>query len=326
MELSLEWDKVFEKSEKVNHKKVTFKNHFGITIVADMYEPKEYNGTLPALAISGPYGAVKEQSSGLYAQEMAERGFLTIAFDPSFTGESEGEPRYMTAPDINVEDFQAAVDFLSVQDNVDENKIGIIGICGWGGMALQTACIDTRIKATIVSTMYDMSRIAGNGYFDEQDNEESRYNQRVAINNQRTQDFKNNSYALAGGVVDPLPDDAPQFVKDYYAYYKTPRGYHKRSLNSNGGWAIQTNTSLMNTRLFQYSNEIRNAVMIVHGEKAHSCYMGKDAFQNMINGSNYTDNKELVIVPDATHTDLYDQIDKIPFEKIEKFLKRYLEV
>ena len=238
MELSLEWDKVFEKSEKVNHKKVTFKNHFGITIVADMYEPKEYNGKLPALAISGPYGAVKEQSSGLYAQEMAERGFLTIAFDPSFTGESEGEPRYMTAPDINVEDFQAAVDFLSVQDNVDENKIGIIGICGWGGMALQTACIDTRIKATIVSTMYDMSRIAGNGYFDEQDNEESRYNQRLAINNQRTQDFKNNSYALAGGVVDPLPDDAPQFVKDYYAYYKTPRGYHKRSLNSNGGWAI----------------------------------------------------------------------------------------
>ena len=329
MELSLEWDKVFEKSEKVNHKKVTFKNHFGITIVADMYEPKEYNGKLPALAISGPYGAVKEQSSGLYAQEMAERGFLTIAFDPSFTGESEGEPRYMTAPDINVEDFQAAVDFLSVQDNVDENKIGIIGICGWGGMALQTACIDTRIKATIVSTMYDMSRIAGNGYFGEQDNEESRYNQRLAINNQRTQDFKNNSYALAGGVVDPLPDDAPQFVKDYYAYYKTPRGYHKRSLNSNGGWAIQTNTSLMNTRLFQYSNEIRNAVMIVHGEKAHSCYMGKDAFQNMINGSNYTDNKEnkeLVIVPDATHTDLYDQIDKIPFEKIEKFLKRYLEV
>ena len=325
MELSLEWDKVFEKSEKVNHKKVTFKNHFGITIVADMYEPKEYNGKLPALAISGPYGAVKEQSSGLYAQEMAERGFLTIAFDTSFTGESEGEPRYMTAPDINVEDFQAAVDFLSVQDNVDENKIGIIGICGWGGMALQTACIDTRIKATIVSTMYDMSRIAGNGYFDEQDNEESRYNQRLAINNQRTQDFKNNSYALAGGVVDPLPDDAPQFVKDYYAYYKTPRGYHPRSLNSNNGWAIQSNTSMMNTRLFNYSSEIRNAVMIVHGENAHSCYMGKDAYNNMIKDSKYRENKELVIIPNATHTDLYDQKDIIPFDKIEKFLKENLK-
>ena len=315
------WDKVFPKSDKVNHKKVTFKNHFGITLAADMYEPKEYDGKLPALAVSGPYGAVKEQSSGLYAMEMAERGYLTIAFDPSFTGESGGTPRYMTSYDINVEDFQSAVDYLISLPNVDSEKIGIIGICGWGGMALQTACIDTRIKATIVSTMYDMSRVAGNGYNDAQDNEEARYNTRVSLNNQRNEDYKNNKYALAGGVVDPLPEDAPKFVQDYYAYYKTPRGYHKRSLNSNNGWAIQTNTSMMNVRLLHYSNEIRNAVMIVHGEKAHSCYMGKDAYNNMIKDSKYTDNKELVIVPNATHTDLYDQKDKIPFDKIESFIK-----
>ena len=325
LKITDEWDKVFPKSEKINHRKVTFKNHFGITIVADMYEPKQYEGKLPAIAVSGPYGAVKEQSSGLYAQEMAERGFLSIAFDPSFTGESSGEPRYMTSPDINVEDFQAAVDFLSVQENVDSEKIGIIGICGWGGMALQTACIDTRIKATIVSTMYDMSRVAGNGYFDEQDNEESRYKMRVAINNQRTEDFKTGEYKLAGGVIDPLPEDAPQFVKDYYAYYKMPRGYHKRSLNSNNGWAVQSNTSMMNTRLFRYSNEIRNAVMIVHGENAHSCYMGKDAYKDMIKDSKYTANKELVIVPNATHCDLYDQKDIIPFDKIENFLKENLK-
>ena len=320
-----EWDKVFPKSEIVNHRKVTFKNHFGITLVADMYEPKEYTGKLPAIAVSGPYGAVKEQSSGLYAQEMAERGFLTIAFDPSFTGESGGTPRYMTSSEINVEDFQSAVDYLTTLDNVDSDKIGIIGICGWGGMALQTACIDTRIKATICSTMYDMSRVAGNGYNDEQDNEEARYNQRVALNNVRNEDYKNGEYALAGGVVDPLPEDAPQFIKDYYAYYKTPRGYHKRSLNSNGGWAVQTNTSMMNVRLFHYSNEIRNAVMIVHGENAHSCYMGKDAYANMIKDSKYTNNKELVIVPNATHCDLYDQKDKIPFDIIEKFLKDNLK-
>ena len=325
LKLTGEWDKVFPKSEKVNHRKITFKNHFGITLVADLYEPKHYEGKLPALAVSGPYGAVKEQSSGLYAQEMAERGFLTIAFDPSFTGESGGEPRYMTSFDINVEDFQSAVDFLIVQENVDSEKIGIIGICGWGGMALQTACIDTRIKATVVSTMYDMSRVAGNGYFDEQDNEEARYNQRVALNAQRTEDAKLEKYALAGGVVDPLPEDAPYFVKDYYAYYKTKRGYHPRSLNSNNGWAVQTNTSLMNTRLFTYSNEIRSAVMIVHGENAHSCYMGKDAYNNMVKDSKYTDNKELVIIPDATHCDLYDQKDKIPFDKIESFLKENLK-
>ena len=325
LKITEEWDKVFPKSEKVNHRKVTFKNHFGLTLVADMYEPKEYEGKLPALAVSGPYGAVKEQASGLYAQEMAERGFLSLVFDPSFTGESSGEPRYMTSPDINVEDFQSAVDFLLNLDNVDSEKIGIIGICGWGGMALQTACIDTRVKATIVSTMYDMSRVAGNGYFDEQDNEETRYGMRVAINNQRTEDFKTGEYKLAGGVIDPLPEDAPQFVKDYYDYYKKPRGYHKRSLNSNNGWAIQSNTSMMNTRLFRYSNEIRNAVMIIHGEKAHSCYMGKDAYNEMIKDSKYTDNKELVIIPNATHCDLYDQKDKIPFSIIEKFLKENLK-
>lgn len=325
LNITEEWDKVFPKSEKVNHRKVTFKNHFGITLVADLYEPKQYEGKLPGLAVSGPYGAVKEQSSGLYAQEMAERGFLTIAFDPSFTGESAGEPRYMTSPDINVEDFQSAVDYLSNLENVDSEKIGIIGICGWGGMALQTACIDTRIKATVCSTMYNMARVAGNGYFDEQDNEESRHNMRVMINNQRTEDFKNNNYALAGGVVDPLPEDAPVFVKDYYAYYKTPRGYHPRSLNSNNGWAVQSNTSMMNTKLFTYSSEIRNAVMIVHGENAHSCYMGKDAYNDMIKNSKYTDNKELVIVPGATHCDLYDQKDIIPFDRIEKFLKENLK-
>jgi len=251
---------------------------------------------------------------------MAERGFLAIAFDPSFTGESGGTLRYINSPDINVEDFQSAIDYLSNLENVDSEKIGIIGICGWGGFALQTACIDTRIKFTIVSTMYDMSRIAGNGYFDEQDNEEARYQARVSINNQRTEDFKNKEYKLLGGVAEVVPDDAPQFLKDYHAYYKTPRGYHKRSLNSNNGWAVQSNTSLMNTKLFTYSNEIRSAVMIVHGENAHSLYMGKDAYNQMINKSKYTDNKELVIVPNATHCDLYDQKDKIPFDKIEKFI------
>ncbi len=326
LNITNEWDKVFPLSDKVNHKKVTFKNHFGITLVADMYEPKNYEGKLPALAVSGPYGAVKEQSSGLYAQEMAERGFLTIAFDPSFTGESGGNPRYMTSYDINVEDFQSAVDYLISLDNVDSERIGIIGICGWGGMALQTACIDTRIKATVASTMYDMSRVAGNGYFDEQDNEEARYNQRINLNNQRNEDYKNNEYKLAGGCLElPVPDDVPLFVKEYSEYYKTPRGYHKRSLNSNGGWAIQTNTSMMNTRLFRYSNEIRNAVMIVHGENAHSCYMGKDAYNDMIKDSKYTSNKKLLIIPNANHTDLYDQKDKIPFDKIEEFMKEYLK-
>lgn len=323
--LTEEWDKVFPKSEIVNHKKVTFKNHFGITIAADMYIPKEYNGLLPAIAVCGPFGAVKEQSSGLYAQEMAERGFLTVAFDPSFTGESSGEPRYMNSPDINVEDFQSAVDFLSNLENVDSEKISIIGICGWGGMAIQTACIDTRIKATIASTMYDMSRVTGNGYFDQEDNEEKRYQARIKINTQRTEDFKNKEYALAGGVIDPLPDDAPQFVKDYYAYYKTSRGYHRRSLNSNGGWSVTAGTSLLNTRLLYYSNEIRNAVMIVHGNKAHSYYFGKDAYENMIKDSKYTDNKELLTVEGASHCDLYDQKDIIPFDKMEEFIRKNIK-
>lgn len=326
LNLVQEWDKTFPKSDKVEHKKVTFANHFGITLAADMYIPKDKDGKLPAIAVSGPFGAVKEQSSGLYAQTIAERGFLTIAFDPSFTGESGGEPRYMNSPDINVEDFQAAVDFLSVQDNVDPEKIGILGICGWGGMALQTACVDTRIKATVTSTMYDMSRVAGNGYFDSEDDEESRHNMRVMVNKQRTEDFRNGEYVRQGGVVDPLPEDAPFFVKDYHSYYKTERGYHARSLNSNKGWNATAGTSLMNTRLFTYSKEIRSAVLMIHGEKAHSCYFSKDAYADMIKDSKYTDNKELYIIPEAVHTDLYDGGDKdyIPFNKIQSFYEQYL--
>ena len=326
LNLVQEWDKTFPKSDKVEHKKVTFANHFGITLAADMYIPKDKDGKLPAIAVSGPFGAVKEQSSGLYAQTIAERGFLTIAFDPSFTGESGGEPRYMHSPDINVEDFQAAVDFLSVQDNVDPEKIGILGICGWGGMALQTACVDTRIKATVTSTMYDMSRVAGNGYFDSEDDEESRHNMRVMVNKQRTEDFRNGEYVRQGGVVDPLPEDAPFFVKDYHSYYKTERGYHARSLNSNEGWNATAGTSLMNTRLFTYSKEIRSAVLMIHGEKAHSCYFSKDAYADMIKDSKYTDNKELYIISEAVHTDLYDGGDKdyIPFDKIQSFYEQYL--
>ena len=322
--LTKEWDKTFPKSEKVEHKKVTFVNHFGITLAADMYVPKNAEGKLPAIAVSGPFGACKEQSSGLYAQTMAERGFLTIAFDPSFTGESGGYPRAMHSPDIDVEDFQAAVDFLSVQEKVDPERIGIIGICGWGGMALQTACVDTRVKATVTSTMYDMSRVAGNGYFDSADNEEARHQARIAVNAQRTQDYKTGEYVRAGGVVDPLPDDAPYFVKDYHAYYKTPRGYHPRSLNSNDGWAASTGTSLMNTRLFTYAKEIRSAVLMIHGDKAHSCYMSRDAYADMVKDSKYADNKELYIIPGASHTDLYDQTDIIPFDKIEAFMKENL--
>jgi fermentation-respiration switch protein FrsA (DUF1100 family) len=325
LKLTQDWDKVFPKSDKVDHKKVTFANHFGISLAADMYTPKNAEGKLPAIAASGPFGAVKEQSSGLYAQEMAERGFLTIAFDPSFTGESGGNVRAVNSPDINVEDFQAAVDFLSVQDNVDPERIGIIGICGWGGIALQTAAIDTRIKASVTSTMYDMSRVTGNGYFDANDNEEARHKMRVALNKQRTADFKAGSYAKAGGVVDPLPEDAPKFVKDYYAYYKTPRGYHKRSLNSNSGWNVTAATSLLNTRLFTYTNEIRNAVLVIHGDQAHSCYMSKDAYADMIKDSKYTDNKELLLIPGASHTDLYDQKNIIPFAKMGAFFDKYLK-
>lgn len=314
-----EWDKVFPKSEKVNHEKVTFHNRYGIELVADLYEPIEYGSKLPAIAVCGPFGAVKEQSSGLYAQQLAEKGFLTIAFDPSFTGESGGQPRYMASPDINTEDFQAAVDYLSTNDNVDADRIGILGICGWGGMAINAAAIDTRIKATVTSTMYNMSRINANGYFDEADNADARYEMKVALNNQRTEDYRNGEYVLAGGVVDPLPDDAPFFVKDYYDYYKTERGYHKRSLNSNGGWNVIGTMSFVNQPICQYSDEIRSAVLMIHGEKAHSCYFSKDEFAKLTG-----ENKELLIIPNAVHTDLYDDLDIIPFEKIENFFNQYL--
>ncbi len=323
--LANNWDKTFSKSNKVNHRKVTFHNRYGITLAADLYEPKDNTGKLPAIAVSGPFGAVKEQASGLYAQEMAERGFLCIAFDPSFTGESSGIPRYMASPDINTEDFQAAVDYLSNLDEVDANKIGIIGICGWGGMALNTAAIDTRIKATVTSTMYDMSRVNANGYFDNDDNEEARYNNKVNLNNQRTIDYKNGTYKRAGGVVDPLPTDAPFFVKDYHDYYKTKRGYHERSLNSNEGWNVIGTMSFINQPILTYSNEIRSAVLMIHGEKAHSCYFSRDAYKNMTENSKYTNNKELMIIPDAVHTDLYDKKDIIPFDKIEAFFKEYLK-
>lgn len=317
LSLTEEWDKTFSKSDKVNHRKVTFYNRYGITLAADLYEPKNIEGKLAALAISGPFGAVKEQASGLYAQTMAENGFLTIAFDPSFTGESGGTPRYMASPDINTEDFQAAVDFLSVQENVDPEKIGIIGICGWGGMALNAAAIDTRIKATIASTMYDMTRVNVKGYFDSEDSEEARYEKRKALGAQRIVDYKKGEYALGGGVVDPLPEDAPFFVKDYYAYYKTDRGYHKRSLNSNRGWNVIGCQSFLNMPILQYANEIRSAVLIIHGEKAHSCYFSKDAYA-MLKG----DNKELMLIPDAVHTDLYDNMAVIPFDKMSKFFTK----
>lgn len=322
--LETEWDKTFPKSDKVNHKKVTFINRYGITLAADMYTPKTYDGNLSAIAVSGPFGAVKEQCSGLYAQTMAERGFLTIAFDPSFTGESGGEPRYMASPDINTEDFQAAIDFLSVQDNVDADKIGIIGICGWGGMALNTAALDTRIKATVVSTMYNMSRINANGYFDEGNSEEARYELKTVLNRARTESYKNGEYTRQGGCMPlPVPDDAPFFVKDYSEYYKG-RAYHKRSLNSNEGWNNIGTMSFVNQPILQYSNEIRSAVLIIHGEKAHSCYMGKDAYADMIKDSKYTENKELMLIPDAVHTDLYDNLSVIPFDKITDFFKTYI--
>ena len=316
--LTQEWDKVFPKSEKVNHRKITFHNRYGITLAADLYEPKNAEGKLPAIAVCGPFGAVIEQASGLYAQIMAERGFLTIAFDPSYTGESGGEPRYVASPDINTEDFSAAVDFLSVQENVDPERIGIIGICGWGGMALNAAANDPRIKATVTSTMYDMSRVNAQGYFDSMD-ADARYELRKTLNAQRIEDYKNGSYERAGGVVDPLPEDAPFFVKDYYDYYKTERGYHKRSLNSNDGWNTTSALSFMNMPILSYSDEIRNAVLMIHGEKAHSCYFSKDAFKKLKG-----DNKELMIIPDAVHTDLYDQTDIIPFDKIEEFFHKYL--
>lgn len=314
LKLTQEWDKTFPKSDKVNHSKVTFVNRYGITLAADLYVPKTTaGGELPAIAVSGPFGAVKEQSSGLYAQELAERGFLTIAFDPSYTGESGGEPRYVASPDINTEDFCAAVDFLSTRDDVDAEHIGILGICGWGGMALNAAAIDTRIKATVTSTMYDMSRVNANGYFDAMDTD-ARYELRKQLNEQRTADAKYDSYALAGGLPDTLPDDAPQFLKDYYAYYKTKRGYHKRSLNSNGGWNKTSALSFINMPILSYSDEIRSAVLIIHGEKAHSRYFSEDAFKKLKG-----DNKELLIIPGANHVDLYDQMNVISFDKIERF-------
>ena len=319
LNLTQEWDKVFPKSDKVDHKKVTFHNRYGITLAADMYTPKGAEGKLPAIAVSGPFGAVKEQSSGLYAQKMAELGFLTIAFDPSYTGESSGTPRYVASPDINTEDFCAAVDFLSVQENVDPERIGIVGICGWGGMALNAAAIDTRIKATAAMTMYDMPRVTANGYFDAEDSEQARYEKKKAMNAQRTVDYKNGIYALAGGVVDPLPEDAPQFVKDYCAYYKTPRGYHPRSLNSNGGWKVTSSLSFLNMPILQYSSEIRSAVLLVHGEKAHSRYFSETAYSKLTG-----DNKELLIITGANHTDLYDRMDIIPFEKLNAFFTEYL--
>jgi uncharacterized protein len=316
--ITQKWDKVFPKSNQVNHRKVTFHNRYGITLVADLYEPKNSKEKLPAIAVSGPFGAVKEQSSSLYAQTMAERGFVTIAFDPSFTGESGGTPRYVASPDINTEDFQAAVDYLSVQENVDPEKIGIIGICGWGGMALNAAAIDTRIKATVTSTMYDMSRVNAKGYNDSID-ENARYKLKESLNAQRIIDYKNGHYALAGGVVDPLPEDAPQFVKDYHAYYIKERGYHVRSLNSNNGWNVTSSLSFMNMPLLQYSNEIRSSVLMIHGEKAHSLYFSQNAFGKLTG-----DNKELMVIPGASHTDLYDQTDIIPFDKITQFFQTNL--
>lgn len=321
LRLTEEWDKTFPKSDKVDHRKVTFHNRYGITLAADLYAPKGAQGRLAAIAVCGPFGAVKEQAAGLYAQTMAERGFLTIAFDPSFTGESGGEPRYMASPDINTEDFQAAVDFLSVQDNVDPEKIAVIGICGWGGMALNAAALDTRIRATVTSTMYDMTRVNAKGYFDSEDSADARYEKKKAWNAQRIEDYKNGSYALGGGVVDPLPEDAPFFVKDYYAYYKTDRGYHPRSLNSNGGWNVTGCMSFLNQPILRYSNEIRSAVLVIHGEKAHSCYFSRDAYEDMVRDNPFAENKELLIIPDAVHTDLYDQTEVIPFDTIETFIR-----
>lgn len=318
--LTKQWDKTFPKSEAVEHRKVTFHNRYGITLAADLYEPKNGGGALPAIAVCGPFGAVKEQCAGLYAQAMAERGFLTMAFDPSFTGESGGNVRYVASPDINTEDFQAAVDFLSLQERVDPEKIGVIGICGWGGMALNAAAIDTRIKATVAATMYDMARVNAKGYFDAEDSEEARYAKRKALNAQRIADYKRGEYALGGGVVDPLPEDAPFFVKDYYDYYKTERGYHPRSLNSNGGWNVTGCMSFLNQPILQYSSEIRSAVLVVHGEKAHSCYFSKDAFAKLKG-----DNKELLLIPGAVHTDLYDRMDIIPFDRMEDFFRKYLK-
>lgn len=317
--LSQTWDKTFPKDPFVEHRKVSFHNRYGITLAADLYMPQKRAASLPAIAVCGPFGAVKEQCSGLYAQTMAKKGFIALAFDPSFTGESGGNVRNVASPDINTEDFCAAVDFLSTLPEADKERIGIIGICGWGGMALNAAAMDTRIKATVTSTMYDMCRVNARGYFDSM-SAKDRYKALQTLNEQRTKDYESNTYARAGGVVDPLPEDAPFFVKDYYDYYKTPRGYHPRSLNSNDGWNVTSSLSFMNMKILSYSEEIKSAVLMIHGEKAHSCYFSKDAFQKLKG-----ENKELMIIPDAVHTDLYDQIDVIPFDKISDFFHTHLQ-
>lgn len=331
LQLTQEWDKTFPQSDKVDHKKITFKNRYGIELAADMYTPRDAAGKLPAIAVSGPFGAVKEQSSGLYAQHMAELGFVTVAFDPSFTGESGGEPRRMASPDINTEDFLAAVDFLSVQDNVDPERIGIIGICGFGGMAINAAALDPRIKATVASTMYDMSKVTVEGYFKSEDTKEQRMAKRKALAAQRTEDYRNGTYKRAGGVVDPLPDDAPFFVKDYYDYYKTKRGYHKRSGNSNDGWNVTGCQSFLNQPLLAWANEVETPVLLIHGEKAHSRYFSEYAFEKMtgvhVEGESRTvGNKELMIIPGAVHTDLYDDLNgRIPYEKMNTFFHENLK-
>lgn len=315
----------FPLRDTVKREKIHFHNRYGIQLCGDLYLPKDAQGKLPAVAVSGPFGAVKEQCSGLYAEELAARGFAALAFDPSFTGESGGEVRNVASPDINTEDFSAAVDFLSTRDFIDPERVGILGICGWGGMALNAAAMDTRIKATVASTMYDMTRVTARGYFDADDNADARYRTRCALNAQRTEDYKNGTYARAGGVVDPLPEDAPFFVKDYYDYYKTERGYTERSLNSNEGWNVTSSLSFLNMPILRYTNEIRSAVLVIHGDKAHSCYFSKDAFADMVRGNPCTDNKELLLIPGAVHTDLYDRKDIIPFEKIQQFFQTYLK-
>lgn len=309
----------------VTREKVRFQNRYGVELAGDLYLPKEANGKLAAVAVSGPFGAVKEQCSGLYAEELASRGFAALAFDPSFTGESGGAVRNVASPDINTEDFSAAVDFLSTRDFIDPEKVGILGICGWGGMALNAAAMDTRIKATVTATMYDMTRVNAKGYFDAADSADARYEMKKALNAQRTEDYQDGTYARAGGVADPLPEDAPFFVKDYYDYYKTERGYTERSLNSNDGWNVTSSLSFLNMPILRYSHEIRSAVLMIHGEKAHSCYFSRDAYADMVRDNPYADNKELLIIPDAVHTDLYDQKEIIPFGKIEQFFREYLQ-
>lgn len=326
VQMTQEWDKTFPKSDKVDHSKVTFHNRYGITLAADVYRPRGAAGTLAAIAVCGPFGAVKEQCAGLYAQTLAEQGFLTMAFDPSFTGESGGTPRYMASPDINTEDFQAAVDYLSLREDVDAERVGLLGICGWGGLALNAAALDTRVKATVASTMYDMARVNAKGYFDAEDSEEARYNKKAALNAQRLKDYQSGSYALGGGVAETVPDDAPFYVKDYHDYYKTARGYHPRSLNSNGGWNVTGCMSFLNQPILQYSHEIRSAVLVMHGDAAHSFYFGRDAFNAMMQGNPRPENKEFLVIPGATHTDLYDGGGKgaIPFDKLTAFYRTYL--